>query len=156
MLDAHTRLLSTRETMQWRTDIGGETNEHKLVITSKDHHCLCEFLNVVGDWIVWNYYAPEMFTDGRPARKHLDERYPDTPVLVRDTSLHKVPLSTEDPRELEWIPKLRGQFHRQGSVRQTSRRGDDRGADGSSSRTSMAEITNTTTAKNQESDHVLK
>ncbi|KAH8779739.1 hypothetical protein F5882DRAFT_379859 [Hyaloscypha sp. PMI_1271] len=46
MLDAHTRLLSAGETMQWRTDIGGETNEHKLVITSKDHHCLCEFLNV--------------------------------------------------------------------------------------------------------------
>jgi hypothetical protein len=34
-------------------------------------------------------------------RQHLDERYPDTPVLVRDTSLHEVPLSTEDPRELE-------------------------------------------------------
>jgi hypothetical protein len=42
-----------------------------------------------------------MFTDGRPARKYLDERYPDTPVLVRDTSLHEAPLSTEDPRELE-------------------------------------------------------
>jgi len=50
--DAHTRHLSAGEKMQWRTDIGGETNEHKLVITLKDHHYLCEFSNVVGDWIV--------------------------------------------------------------------------------------------------------
>jgi len=79
MLDAHTRHLSAGEKMQWRTDFGGETNEHKLVITL-------------------NYYAPEMFTDGRPASKHPHERFPGTPVQVRDASLHKARFSTEGPK----------------------------------------------------------
>jgi hypothetical protein len=39
-----------------------------------------------------------MITDGKPDRKYLDERFPDTPVLVRDTSLHKDPLDTEVPK----------------------------------------------------------
>jgi hypothetical protein len=56
MPDAHTLRtispLSAGEKMQWWTDIDGETNEHNLGITLKDHHNLCESLNLVGDWIV--------------------------------------------------------------------------------------------------------
>jgi hypothetical protein len=66
MYDEHTHLLSAGEKRQLQTGIGGETNEHSLGITLKDRHCLYKFSKVVGDWIFGNYYASEMFTDGKP------------------------------------------------------------------------------------------
>lgn len=59
----------------------------------------------MGDWVVDNYYAPELFPDGKPDREYLDERFPHTPVLVRDTSLHKALPNAEGLRRIGVDPE---------------------------------------------------
>lgn len=98
--DAHTHLLMAGEAKMWQVNIGECSDERALASRLKERMYQSRYTNVVGNWIVSNFYVPAMFPNGRPDRKYLDETFPSTPVMVREMSLHKVLLNSEALRQL--------------------------------------------------------
>lgn len=99
--DAHTHLLMAGEGKTWQTDIDWDSNEQTLASKLKGRLCNCRFSHIVGDWVVGNFYVPNLFPDGKPDRKYLDDEFPSTPVLIREMSGHKVLVNSEALRRLK-------------------------------------------------------
>lgn len=91
--DAHTHLLMASMQALNESSIGFDAGEN---IAERLIHgqCACAYHNVAGDWVIGNFYQASFFPDGIPDRKYLDARYPDTPVLIREVSCHRILLNT--------------------------------------------------------------
>ncbi|KIW43493.1 uncharacterized protein PV06_04591 [Exophiala oligosperma] len=77
--DAHTHLLVASMQKLNECDIGFGSNGETLAGNLHRASCACAYTN---------------FPDGVPDSKYLDDRYPDQPVLVRETSCHNVLFNT--------------------------------------------------------------
>lgn len=103
--DAHTHLMSAGEQALWQVKLDpNATNDKNLASTLQTNACRCKYSNVVGDWVVGNYYYPWLFPDGKPDRMYLDEAFPATPVIIREGSSHKILVNTEGLRRLDLDP----------------------------------------------------
>lgn len=98
--DAHTHLLMSGEKALWQVDIATDATDLTIAQKLKEAQCHCRYAHVTGDWVVGNFYLPELFPDNKPDRKYLDEAFPNTPVIVRGQSLHKILVNSEGLRRL--------------------------------------------------------
>lgn len=98
--DAHTHLLMAGEGKTWQNDINWDSNEKTLATKLKGQLCHCRYSHIVGDWVVGNFYVPNLFPYGKPDRRYLDDEFPSTPVLIREMSGHKILLNSEALRRL--------------------------------------------------------
>lgn len=92
--DAHTHLLCGSMQRLGEAHIGFNSTSANMAQDLEHASCACAYSNVMGDWIIGNYYSAENFPNGIPDRKYLDEKYPDVPVMVREVSCHRVLLNT--------------------------------------------------------------
>ncbi|KAL6245928.1 hypothetical protein RBB50_007081 [Rhinocladiella similis] len=99
--DAHTHLLMAGEGKVWQTNIGWESTEETIASDLKRNMCNCQYAHIVGDWVVGNFYLPNLFPEGKPDRKYLDDVFPTTPVLIREMSGHKVLVNSEALRQMK-------------------------------------------------------
>ncbi|EOA90519.1 uncharacterized protein SETTUDRAFT_37154 [Exserohilum turcica Et28A] len=92
--DAHTHLPCGSMQRLGEAHIGFNSSSNNMAHDLEHAGCACAYSNVMGDWIIGNFYSSENFPDGIPDRKYLDEKYPDVPVMVREVSCHRVLLNT--------------------------------------------------------------
>lgn len=92
--DAHTHLLVASMQKLNEADIGFDSNDQTIGAKLHRGSCACAYTNVMGDWVIGNFYAASQFPDGIPDRKYLDVQYPNQPVLIREVSCHRVLLNT--------------------------------------------------------------
>ncbi|KAL2830131.1 amidohydrolase 3 [Aspergillus pseudoustus] len=71
-----------------------EVGDTKIAQKLQDGHCICSYQSVRDDWIIANTYLAPHFPDGRPDRRYLDDMFPNTPVVVREVSSHKLLVNT--------------------------------------------------------------
>ncbi|KAK1509323.1 uncharacterized protein CCOS01_15417 [Colletotrichum costaricense] len=102
--DGHTHLLFAGYTSLYHTEIGRTANANTIANLLEKSHCLCKYTNVMGEWIIGNYYVSNLFPDGLADRRYLDVAYPDKPVLVREISGHKVLVNSAGLRYLGLDP----------------------------------------------------
>jgi predicted amidohydrolase YtcJ len=98
--DAHTHLMAAGRQRLGEAHVGWESDNKTLASNISSASCACAYSNVMGSWTIGNFYQASKFADGIPDRKHLDELYPDTPVLVREISCHRVLVNTAGLHEL--------------------------------------------------------
>ncbi|KAJ5814176.1 amidohydrolase-like protein 3, partial [Penicillium pulvis] len=92
--DAHTHLLIASMQALNESSIGFDCGPNDIGDRLKQGACACTYHNVAGDWVVGNFYQGSFFPDGIPDRKYLDFKYPNTPVLIREVSCHRILLNT--------------------------------------------------------------
>ncbi|GME31354.1 uncharacterized protein LTHEOB_36 [Neofusicoccum parvum] len=98
--DAHTHLLGAATQQLSEALIGTASDHASLASNIKDASCQCAYAHTLGDWIVASFYDAQNFPEGKPDRKYLDSEFPDTPVVVRDPSLHNCLVNTEGLKRL--------------------------------------------------------
>ncbi|KAF4543337.1 uncharacterized protein LTHEOB_36 [Lasiodiplodia theobromae] len=98
--DAHTHLLGAATQQLSEALIGTNSDHLTLGPNIKTASCHCEYAHTLGEWIVASFYSALQFPDGQPDRKYLDTEFPDTPVAVRDPSLHNCLVNTEALKRL--------------------------------------------------------
>ncbi|SMQ51213.1 unnamed protein product [Zymoseptoria tritici ST99CH_3D7] len=98
--DAHTHLMAAGRQRLGEAHVGWDSTDQTLAGNVESAACACAYANVMGNWTLGNFYQASKFADGIPDRKYLDEKYPDTPVLVREISCHRVLVNTAGLREL--------------------------------------------------------
>ncbi|KAI4651028.1 hypothetical protein J4E93_003387 [Alternaria ventricosa] len=98
--DAHTHLLAAGCQRTGEAHVGWDSTDKTLASNIKSASCACAFSNVMGNWIIGNFYQASNFADGIPDRKYLDELYPDDPVIVREISCHRILVNTAGLREM--------------------------------------------------------
>lgn len=115
--DAHTHLLGAATQQLGEALIGAESDHLTLGPNIKNASCHCEYAHTLGEWVVASFYSALQFPDGKPAphlvgattdtasegqpdRKYLDTEFPNTPVAVRDPSLHNCLVNTEALKRL--------------------------------------------------------
>ena len=98
--DAHTHLLKAGSQRTGEAHVGWESGDETLASNIQAASCSCAYSNVLSNWIVGNFYQATNFADGIPDRKYLDQLYPDTPVLVREISCHRILVNTAGLREM--------------------------------------------------------
>lgn len=92
--DAHTHLLMASMQALNESSIGLDYSGNNIADRLINGQCACSYHNVSGDWVIGNFYQAGFFPDGIPDRKYLDAKYPDTPVLIREVSCHRILLNT--------------------------------------------------------------
>jgi predicted amidohydrolase YtcJ len=98
--DAHTHLLAAGRQRLGEAHVGWESTDQTLAGNLGSAACACAYSNVMGNWTLGNFYQASKFADGIPDRKHLDKLYPDSPVLVREISCHRILVNSAGLREL--------------------------------------------------------
>jgi predicted amidohydrolase YtcJ len=84
--DAHTHLLAAGCQRTCEAHVGWDSTEETLASNIKSASCACAYSNVMGNWIIGNFYQASKFADGVPDRKYLDELYPNDPILAQSTA----------------------------------------------------------------------
>jgi predicted amidohydrolase YtcJ len=102
--DAHTHLLIASMQALNESSIGFDSGADTIAERLKDGVCVCAYHNVAGDWVIGNFYQASFFPGGVPDRKYLDEKYPNTPILVREVSCHRILLNTAGLRKVKIDP----------------------------------------------------
>jgi predicted amidohydrolase YtcJ len=98
--DAHTHLLAAGCQRTGEAHIGWDSDDKTLAKNIRSASCACAYSNVMGNWIIGNFYQASNFADGIPDRKYLDELYPNDPVIVREISCHRILMNTAGLREM--------------------------------------------------------
>ncbi|KAH8896453.1 hypothetical protein GQ53DRAFT_714130 [Thozetella sp. PMI_491] len=92
--DAHSHMYVAGSKDLSEAGLALQKNDTQIAQKLVEGHCSCAYTGVRQDWVLGGAYLSMNFPDDTPDRVHLDQLWPDQPVLLREFSGHKILLNS--------------------------------------------------------------